>query len=454
MGKWAGSKLSAAIIGVLILISSAAILFAVLRRAPKETFLPPPPTVTPQMVNPWKEAARKAEEDRGEPTGRKAQVEVPAELKHYSDRRRFLAVQVAEWREQKYDVPHDFAELVALIRRDQLIEMEPFDKDYILYGVGAHASDEPFTHFDRASGEDIALFATYNDFQKEDEQLAASVKEIQARAAGLEKDLSKTGRRERDKRASITAQLKEARKLLKSAEEKRKLLASFYKEPKRRDFILSEYKALAEFAANFSGKAYDLTVPADRKQLKVRLLSFVRPEAKEAILEIARLYSDKFDRPLPITSLVRTERYQQELSESNPNATRINVPPHTTGLAFDIYYRYMTGEEQDFLMSEIARLKAAGRLEALRETRDHIHVFAFPDGEPPAESLIAQAAGQLGPSRGAKQASPKRASARSKSKGARVAKSKKSSKSTKATRASKARSKSRYGVRADRGGRK
>src|SRR4051812_25234974 len=88
------------------------------RNARKETAVQPPPTVEAPQVNPWKEAARKVEEDRGEATGRKAQVETPAELKHYSDRRRFLAVQVAESREQDYDLPHDYAELVRLIRKN------------------------------------------------------------------------------------------------------------------------------------------------------------------------------------------------------------------------------------------------------------------------------------------------------------------------------------------------
>jgi hypothetical protein len=64
------------------------------------------------------------------------------------------------------------------------------------------------------------------------------------------------------------------------------------------------------------------------------------------------------------------------------------VPPHTTGLAFDIYTFYMTGEEQQFLMNEIARLEREGQVEALRENRDHIHVFAFADMKPPGEELI------------------------------------------------------------------
>ncbi|HKS42764.1 MAG TPA: hypothetical protein VJX74_19285, partial [Blastocatellia bacterium] len=74
-------------------------------RSNKQTQQPPPPTVEAPQVDPWKEAAHKVEEDRGEPVGRKAQIEIPAELQHYSDRRRFLAVQVAESRELPYKPP-------------------------------------------------------------------------------------------------------------------------------------------------------------------------------------------------------------------------------------------------------------------------------------------------------------------------------------------------------------
>ena len=58
--------------------------------------------------------------------------------------------------------------------------------------------------------------------------------------------------------------------------------------------------------------------------------------------EVAASYHEKFDRPLPVTSLVRPDEYQHQLSKTNPNATRIETPPHSTGLAFDILYRYMT----------------------------------------------------------------------------------------------------------------
>jgi hypothetical protein len=60
-----------------------------------ESAAAPPPAVVPSEVNPWREAARLVEEDRGQAIGRAARVHVPAELRHYADKRRFLALQVA-----------------------------------------------------------------------------------------------------------------------------------------------------------------------------------------------------------------------------------------------------------------------------------------------------------------------------------------------------------------------
>jgi hypothetical protein len=119
------------------------------------------------------------------------------------------------------------------------------------------------------------------------------------------------------------------------------------------------------------------------------MLSYVRPPALAVIEELGAAYESKFGRPLPITSLVRTVEYQLLLRESgNPNAGDFAPPPHTTGFAFDVYYRYMTAAEQEFVMGEIARLEREGRVEALRELRDHYHVFAFAGGKPPAAEAV------------------------------------------------------------------
>src|SRR5687768_12022744 len=84
-----------------------------------ETHIAPPPQVPGPAVNRWREAAKRVEEDRGQPTGRSARVKVPPQLLHYGDKRRFLAIQVAGWREQNYELPHDDAGLARLIRKGQ-----------------------------------------------------------------------------------------------------------------------------------------------------------------------------------------------------------------------------------------------------------------------------------------------------------------------------------------------
>ena len=164
------------------------------RRESGDTLMPAPMTAQLTPVDPWKDAVFKVEEDRKEPTGRQASVEVPAQLKHYRDRRRFLNIQVAEWRKQRIRTPHDFAELAELIRNGDLIELPPLGESFILYGVGFSASDEPFTHYDRATGKSVTLFGSDADLQNEHRQIADSLNQIDETIIKLRKSLSQTGR--------------------------------------------------------------------------------------------------------------------------------------------------------------------------------------------------------------------------------------------------------------------
>jgi hypothetical protein len=149
-----------------------------------------------------------------------------------------------------------------------------------------------------------------------------------------------------------------------------------------------DYETLRTLAKNFGGRSYDLANPADREALKGNMLSSLRPAALKVLEEVAAAYHQQFDRPLPVSSLVRPEQYQHSLNRVNRNAVLIDTPPHSTGLAFDIDYRYMSGPEQTFVMNELARLKNAGRIEAIRERNANYHVFAFVDGARPNDELI------------------------------------------------------------------
>ncbi len=122
------------------------------RKGQSEAFISSQTTANASEITSWKEAAQKVVEDRGEPMGRQAKVEIPSQLRHYSDTRRFLAVQVAEWQKHRFQTPHDFAGLVKLIESGELVELQSVSSSYILYGVGGGASIEPFTHYYMATG--------------------------------------------------------------------------------------------------------------------------------------------------------------------------------------------------------------------------------------------------------------------------------------------------------------
>lgn len=217
-----------------------------------------------------------------------------------------------------------------------------------------------------------------------------AVKESTARLAYLESERRRAPKRERARRATLLSQVGQARKALASAKAKSKLLAAFSADPKRRKSLVAEYQLLSELARDFEGETYDLNDADARRRLKIRLLSFIRPEARDVLTQIAQNYKARFDRPLPVSSLVRPVQYQQELAGTNANAARGPTPPHSAGLAFDLYYRYMSAAEQEYLMSVVAHLKDEGRVEALREARDNIHVYVFGNGQRPDEKLIAR----------------------------------------------------------------
>ena len=297
-------------------------------------------------------AIAQVEEVRGSP----GRVEIPDELKHYEDHRRFLAVQMADSQDRHYRLPDDEADLAELIRQGEVVEMPPLGDDYVLYDLGTDVTDDPLVHYDPESGKDIRLFPSLAEYQAEDQRLAAA-------AAGSGRAAAK-------------------------ARAERELLESQYGDPERRDALLREYQAVTSLASDFGGATYNLRDPADRRRFQIRLLSFVRPQAREVLLEIAKDYHQRFGRPLPVTSMIRTQRYQRRLGRVNRNATPVEMPPHTTGMAFDVSYKFMAPDEQNFIMDEVARLKEGGRVEALRERRNHFHIYVLAGGPPP-EALIA-----------------------------------------------------------------
>jgi hypothetical protein len=340
----------------------------------------------------WNQAVLKVKEDRGEATGKQAKVDVPSELLQYSDSRRFLAIQVAEWREHQFETPHDYAGLARQINNGELVELKRVSDTYVLFGVGGLADRERFTYYDEKSGKRISLYGEA-ELAQEYNRIAEASARLEKELTALRQELKSAAKGARSRRIKLQAEITGSEKSFKAEQESKDLLDTYYGDAETRRQLLFDYEALANLAENFSGRSYNMSDPASRQEMKVRMLSFLRPEALKVLEEIAASYQGKFDRPLPVTSLVRPDEYQHMLSKVNPNATLIDTPPHSTGLAFDINYRYMTAEEQSYVMDYLASLEDAGRIEVLRENRDHYHVFAFIDGHRPSEALIGASLG-------------------------------------------------------------
>jgi hypothetical protein len=366
--------------------------------SPASRPLPPvPPQVPPPLELPrpqlrtWTSEVRRVEEARGEPTGRRARVWVPPALMHDADRRMFLAVQVAESQEQEYELPEDDAELAALVRDGQMVQIPPVGNAYVLYGVGAHAGGEPFAHYERSVGIEIPLYSHYLEFEEADDAFDAAVTAVQEQKARVTAQRNRTSRRAARQRRALLGQIRTLDQRADHLVRQQERTAEFYEDWSRRRMLADKLHELEQVAQELGGRTYDLRRPEDRRALRGRLLTFLRPEARAVMEHIASDYAAAFDRPLPVTSLVRSYRYQHVLRRSNPNATTIDAPPHSTGLAFDVLTRFMSATEQQYLMNVVARLEEEGRVEALNEAnRDHIHVFAFADGTRPAESSIAR----------------------------------------------------------------
>lgn len=296
----------------------------------------------------WKTALKKATEPRGgEATGLSAAgaINIPAELRSKPG---FLAIQAATAIEDGLRIPHDYSELALLIKDGQYVELKPVGKNnsYVIYAVGGGANEEAFKHYFIDKGRSVPLFRNMNEYQ-----------------AGIQ------------------------------SAENRELAEQFYKSPQGFSLATQEFDFLNQLAQGFNNIKFDLSVGTQRKFFRRKMLTMLRPTTLAFLEELGTIYRARFNRPLAVSSLVRTLEYQTELSKRNTAAAKNDIPPHTTGCAIDLSYKYMTAEEQNFLMNEISKFEKAGRVEALRENNNCYHIFVFPKGHPPSQSSIKRKGG-------------------------------------------------------------
>jgi len=367
----------------------------------------------------WARSLEKVKEDRGN-SGNIA-LEIPPELRHYEDRHWFLATQVAEVKKFNVQPVQDFVDLAAMISRGEVVPVPAVTDTYILFGVAARVDGGVFTRYvanqNIELNDEAGLRDAYARLESAHANLQKEISGLQTQLAALRKgDSTKQDELEKE----ITAREQE----LKSNDENKAQLDQYYSQsygsPQSRPKLLRDYDSLQALAKNFRGRSFNLDDSSDRQALKIYLLSSLRPEGLKILEEVAERYHDKFDRPLPVSSLVRPEQYQHLLRRFNRYAVLIDTPPHSTGLAFDIDYRYMSVAEQNFLMTELARMKDEGRIEVIRERGANYHVFAFIDGQRPSNELITASLEEAGgPEKETNHAEKPKANAKVKSRSAK-----------------------------------
>ncbi len=139
-------------------------------------------------------------------------------------------------------------------------------------------------------------------------------------------------------------------------------------------------RKMKELADNFS---LNLNNPNDRKQIRLRLLRMISPKAKPVLEEIAQKYQAKFNRPLLVTSLIRSIDYSIDLNKVDADSFKVRedggIPPHCSGLAFDFAVKNLTAEEQNFIANILAEMDRNGKVDAVRESGANaaFHVFVL-----------------------------------------------------------------------------
>jgi len=330
----------------------------------------------------WTRSMDKLKETRAETEN--VGIEIPAQLRHYDDRRWFLGTQVAEVRKFNLQPVQDYIDLAAMIRRGELVPLPAVTDTYILYGVAARVDGEAFTRYvanqNLELNDEAGLRNAYDELETEHAELIKEIKDLQEQLLAR----GRSGANADDLQIDVETRRQELRSNL----DDKALLDRYYGQSNTSPRLWRDYDSLQELAKSFGGRSFNLDDSSDRHALKLYMLSSLRPQALKVLEEVAKSYHDKFDRPLPVSSLIRPEQYQHALRRVNRYAVLIDTPPHSTGLAFDIDYRFMSGAEQNFLMNELARMKDEGRIEVLRERGANYHVFAFIDGQRPGDQLI------------------------------------------------------------------
>lgn len=187
-------------------------------------------------MNRWTLAVKQIKADRGEPTGKQAKVEIPQQVRHYGDTRRFLAIQVAEVKEHGLQTPQDLVELGEMVAKGEMVSLPPATDNYVLFGVGANAGKNAFTRY--INGKSVPV---YNEtgLRREYQEIADARLRREQEIATLKQEIIGLGKKERSKRAKLQSQITDAQAAIKASNENKELLDRYYNNADTRELLFS-----------------------------------------------------------------------------------------------------------------------------------------------------------------------------------------------------------------------
>src|SRR5215213_5809426 len=94
----------------------------------------------------WNVAVDRVKAERDASLG--GNLEIPPELKHYEERYWFLATQVAEIEKYGVHLCQDYFDLAGMIERREVVPLPAVTDNFILFGIGQRANEEPFEPFE------------------------------------------------------------------------------------------------------------------------------------------------------------------------------------------------------------------------------------------------------------------------------------------------------------------
>lgn len=119
------------------------------------------------------------------------------------------------------------------------------------------------------------------------------------------------------------------------------------------------------------------------------LYAYARPWTKKFLDDVLGRASKQFKKKFPLTSLVRTDEYQETLLEHNRAAATGDTPEtrstHLTGATVDIGFKYARWKTRQWLRKRLIALEKEGKILAIEErSQNCFHVLVLPAYDPPA----------------------------------------------------------------------